>query len=26
VTTFANGSATSTVQEISTKGKPNGKK
>ena len=26
VTSFANGSATSTVQEISTKGKPNGKK
>lgn len=26
VTTFANGSAASTVQEISTKGKPNGKK
>jgi exodeoxyribonuclease VII large subunit len=26
VTTFASGSATSTVQEISTKGKPNGKK
>ena len=25
VTTFANGSATSNVQEISTKGKPNGK-